>query len=52
MVWPMNLANGNSLGSSAASISTSIRDGGEGVCVPGNSWLFSAQAIQRSCNQD
>jgi hypothetical protein len=46
----MNFANGNSLGSSAASISISIRDGGEGGSVPGSSWLFRVSGIQRMGN--
>lgn len=45
----MNLST-SSFGSSAASVSTSVRDGGEGSNVSGNSWLFSVGGIQRTGN--
>lgn len=46
----MNLANGNSYGSSAASLGTSVKDGGEGCKPAGNSWLFAVGGIQRTGN--
>jgi hypothetical protein len=46
----MNFNGSDVFGSSAASISTSLRDGGEGTTVPGNSWLLRVGGIQRMGN--
>lgn len=46
----MNPGDGSLFGSSAASLGTSVKDGGEGCKPAGNTWLFSVPPVQRTGN--